>query len=111
MIGNLSSSMDAIEREAAFRAVRSERDRAKRDALRAIARDIPDPAEYARQCPLWIAEALVAARYVPQANEFRVSLDTAVKLKPYGLVDAGTGITALTAFAIAVRRALQAQDA
>lgn len=92
--------------------------RAYRDAIAAIARDIPDPAQFARYLPLEFVEALLGARYRMVGgdspdNGWVVYPHQAAMLRPYGLVAAGTGPNGclLTAFGITVRRALVAEDA
>lgn len=81
--------------------------RARNDALGAIARDIPDPAEYARYIPLVFAEALTAATQT--MTGYHVSREQAELMRPYGLVEYGG--RCLTAFGIKVRQALKAEDA
>lgn len=79
--------------------------RAMKDALRAIARDIPCPKKYASWAPLAIVEALGRA-YLRNGNEWVATTYDAELLKLYGLVEAGKGRCGLTAFAIQVRKAL-----
>lgn len=83
--------------------------RAYRDAMRAIARDIPDVETYARLMPLAQAEMLMAATF--SGDGFKVPHHHAHLLRPFGLVEAGVGQRCLTAFAIKVRRALLEEDA
>lgn len=79
---------------------------ARRDALRHIIADIPDPADFARWMPLEAVEMLLSAHL---RDTWYVSREFAVYLRPMGLV--GYGTTGLTAFGIAVRRALKEPDA
>lgn len=92
------------------------RTRAHSDAMSAIARSTPDPETYARYLPLAFAEAILGATlYSPGGANlgggYRVSLEQGAMLAPYGLVEAGEGGRYLTAFCMAVRRALIAEDA
>lgn len=82
--------------------------RARIDALRAIARDIPDPAEYASHLPDWAVEALLSATK-DHADGWCAPAATAAALRPLGLV--GYGTRGLTAFGWAVRQALKRTDA
>lgn len=84
------------------------RDRATRDAMKAIARDIPDPDEYARQLPPWAAEALVQAARTP-SDGWCVPAHLARMLRPLGL--AGYGTNGLTAFGWRVRQIIVGADA
>lgn len=81
---------------------------ARQDALRAIARDIPDPEDYAYHLPLWAADALLAATK-HSSYGWRVPRRLALRLRPYGLV--AYNDDGLTAFGWAVRCALKRQDA
>ena len=83
--------------------------RAMRDALRSIARDIPDPKRYASWAPLWVCEALLRAS-LHNGNEWLAAPNDAPDLKPLGLVEAGQGKRGLTAFAIGVRKALMREE-
>ena len=100
---------DTISQDAARR-MRQWEERARRDAMKHIARGIPCPVEFARSLPLVLADALVKARRSP-TNEYFVHREHAAILKPMGLVDAGTGKTCLGAFGIKVRKALLEMDA
>ncbi len=76
---------------------------ADRDALEHIAKDIPDPAEYARYTPLAFAAALTETTF--HKNGWIVPDEkTAALLRPYGLVEYGGRY--LTAFGMKVRKAL-----
>lgn len=80
--------------------------RAKLDAMKAVARDIPDPRRYARQIPLEDAQALVNAERINLVWYYRADTPRALlhKLRCVGLCyleDRG-----LTHFARAVRRVL-----
>lgn len=83
------------------------RELAKMDAIAGIRLTIPDPAEYARHVPMWMAEVLIGARK-SQAG-YKVSPQDAVDLRPWGLVEARGCY--ITAFGIAVRRELRAENA
>lgn len=92
--------------------------RAHRDAMAAIARDIPNPKKFARYMPLNFVEMLLRARHCTIGGSnpdggLCVEPHEAEALRPYGLVAAGTGPHGrfLTAFGLAVRRALVAEDA
>lgn len=81
--------------------------RARRDAARAIACDIPDPVEYARHVPLRIAVALVEAHGHAQGRRVALGFaDLFADMRDMGLMDAGTNKAFLTAFGLQVRRAL-----
>lgn len=82
--------------------------RAHRDAIQAIAKDMPDPAMYSRYMPLELAELLMKAKF---EDGWRVSIEGAKLLRPHGLIEAGTTGRFLTAFGMAVRRELIAEDA
>jgi hypothetical protein len=88
-------------------AERSAERRARKDALLAIARDIPDPDDYAQQMSLELAEALAGATRSPQG--YRVRPEVAGWMRPFGLVEYGG--RHLTAFGSAVRQALLQEDA
>lgn len=77
--------------------------RARVDALRAIARDIPDPAEYAAYLPDWAVTAMLASAK-DHSDDWCAPRDAAAALRPLGLV--GYGTRGLTAFGWAVRQAL-----
>lgn len=82
-------------------------ERARRDAESAIARDVPDPADYAYHAPLWMVEALIAAYPATDLSNrgcLRVSHEAAAKLRPYGIVEA-RGVH-LSVFGTRVRNAL-----
>lgn len=82
--------------------------RARLDAAKAIALDIPDPDDYARHMPLLLCRALLTA-WSYQSYGWMVSREIAPYLRPLGLVaynDCG-----LTAFGYSVLRALRRQDA
>ena len=82
--------------------------RARQDAMKAIARDIPDPDDYARLMPLSLVTALLSA-WNYQSYGWIVSREIAPYLRPLGLVaynDCG-----LTAFGYSVMLALRRQDA
>lgn len=81
---------------------------ARKDAQAAIARDIPDPDDFARYMPLPMAVALLSA-WKNQSYGWCVTPRIAAYLRPLGLVaynDYG-----LTAFGYAVLLALRRQDA
>lgn len=81
---------------------------ARKDAMKAIARDIPDPDDYARYLPLPIVTALLSA-WNYQSYGWAVSREIAPYLRPLGLVAYnGCG---LTAFGYSVLLALRRQDA
>lgn len=85
-------------------------DRARRDAMKAIARDIPDPALFARLMPLVLADALAGAWH-PSGRicEWQVAEGHAVLLRPWGLCEYGG--RCLTGFGVSVRRVLIEADA
>lgn len=83
--------------------------RARLDAMRHIARDVPDPETYARRLAPELALLLVNAR--TRRGSLRVTTEAARRLKPFGLVEAGQVGTKLTAFGMKVRRALLEEDA
>ena len=95
----LAQEVDWLSHSAAQR-------RARHDALRDIARDLPDPARYARYLPLEVVEALVGAWLSNNNDEWRVSREAAELLRPFGLV--GYGTQGLTGFGIGVRKAILA---
>lgn len=70
---------------------------ARNDALKAIARDIPDPAEYAYYLDATIVDALLTAR---RRGFWCVSREAAEILRPHGLCEYGGA--GLTVFAIKV---------
>lgn len=80
--------------------------RAKNDAFVAMSRELPDPAEYARYLSLPLAQGLRNARSTPDG--YRAGFGYLVELRRNGLADARTRY--LTAFGIAVRRELMADD-
>lgn len=87
----------------------SDATRAMKDALTAIARDIPDPKRYAFYAPLWIVDALLSA-YRINGNEWTFAAGADLPgLRQHGLC--GFGTSGLTAFAIKVRRVLKEEDA
>lgn len=77
-------------------------EQAKLDAFAAIARDIPDPTEFADQLPLDLAQLLVGARF--RGHGYTVHTGKSHVLRSLGLMEFG-GIC-LTAFGCKVRRAL-----
>jgi len=79
-----------------------------RDAMRAIAQDIPDPRDYAAWAPLWIVEALFSA-YKTNSEGWVVPREVAAELRPFGLV--GYGTCGLTVFGWRVRQVLKEHDA
>lgn len=81
--------------------------RARRDALVAIARDIPEPTDFARHLPLGVVTALRNAR-IRNGGCYQASVEWAAALRSYSLVEYGG--RCLTAFGIAVRRELMADD-
>jgi len=81
--------------------------RAKSDAFRAIAKDIPDPKAFADQMLLVHAEMLISASF--RAGSYFVYCADLYRLRRMGLVEFGGNC--LTAFGIAVRRALVADNA
>ncbi len=96
----------AIDREAQYQTHLDKQ--AREDALLAIARDIPDPEQYAWGLPLEAAEALLSATQSAKYGP-KVSRDAAAVLRPYGLVEyGGEGVTA---FGWAVRRVLRSHEA
>lgn len=85
---------------------------AYRDALRAIARDVPDPAEFARQLPLVFVESLLTATRSQDplhCGEFRVSDEMARPMQQLGLVAVGGPYLGL--FGGRVRKALIEEEA
>lgn len=85
--------------------------RARRDAARALTRDIPDPETYARYAPLVVADALCGAVRLGGPGSigvYRVAEGHARILRPLGLCEFGG--TCLTAFGLGVRRALMRED-
>lgn len=79
---------------------------ARRDAFIAIARDVPDPAEYARYLPSCFVDALLSA--YPSGGCWRVYNHFAEReIRLAGLVEFGGPF--LTAFGLAVRRELRAE--
>ena len=80
--------------------------RARSDAMRAIARDIPDPRDYAYQLGAEYCEMLLSATL---RDSWYVTEAVAKRLRPHGLCEYGG--TGLTGFAMAVRRELKAMDA
>lgn len=92
------------------RRIRRFNEKARRDAMKHMAQDIPCPVEFARSLPLVLVDALVKASRAPN-NEYLVHPEHAAMLKPLGLVDAGTGKRCLGAFGMQVRKALLEQDA
>ena len=79
---------------------------ARRDAMRHMVADLPDPAEFARYLPLEAVEMLLAACL---RDTWYVSREAAPYLRSLSLV--GYGTEGLTAFGIVVRRALLVPDA
>ncbi len=77
--------------------------RARADARRHIATDIPDPAVFARYLSEAEFNALATARC--RLSIWRVDPDLAATLRPSGLCECGGD--ALTNFGVAVLRALQ----
>lgn len=80
--------------------------RAHGDAMRAIARDIPDPRDYAYQLGAEYVAMLLGATL---RDNWYVTEAVAKVLRPHGLCEYGG--TGLTAFGIMVRRELKAMDA
>ena len=88
----------------------AELQRIERDALKAIARDIPDPAEFAMQLPAPYAEALAKAHTAQDpanAGCKRVSLEATRACFAMGLTDRDGY---LGAFGMAVRREILADE-
>ena len=100
--------VEGHDHSAAFLATKAE-NRAWEDAMRVIARDVPDPATYAKLLSLPIAEILTGAR--SRLGSYYVSRQDAVTLRPAGLTECGEGKRCLTAFGIQVRKALLEMDA
>jgi len=86
---------------------RHEFERAKRDALSAIARDIPDPKVFARYLTADIADMLVSASF--RHSSYYVYSPDSYKLRRMGLMECRGNC--LTAFGIRVRRELVDQGA
>lgn len=63
-------------------------DQAGRDAMRHMAQDLPDPADYARWLSEMASVALLRARVGPDG--WYVRPDDAALLRPLGLCEAGT---------------------
>lgn len=82
--------------------------RAEKDAMKAIARDIPDPDDYARLMPLSLVTALLTA-WNHRTYGWAVTREVAPYLRPLGLVAYnGCG---LTVFGYQVMLVLRRQDA
>lgn len=84
---------------------------ARKDALRDMAKGIPDPKQYAFELPLACVTILLAATLVGKQGRgiFKVAEHDAQFIRPYGLCDYAS--TCLTAFGMNVRRALLEEDA
>lgn len=80
--------------------------RAKRDAQRHMAADIPCPRDFAQWLEVQYVEMLFSAQ---RRDTWYVSESIARQLRPLGLC--GYGTTGLTAFGIKVLRELRAMDA
>lgn len=80
-------------------------ERAKRDAMKHIAKDIPGPKQFAYCLSGDEVEALQTAHR--QYGVWHVAGRVAAILKPSGICEAGKGRTALTNFGIAVMTALR----
>ena len=96
-----------VQWEAALLAAMREDDwslsrRVGKNALQAIALDLPDPKTYARNLTSEFAKALTSASLRSQC--YHVNGSVAAKLRPYGLVEYGGNC--LTAFGIKVRSGL-----
>ena len=83
--------------------------RAHRDAMRAIAANIPNPKTFARLLPLDLAKILLGA--MRDSYGYRVYEADADRLFPHGLAEGGRGHRYLTAFGMKVLKALREQDA
>lgn len=109
----VTALLDGLEPRAAFAAklVPARYTKARRDALRAIARDIPDPEAFAWWLPkpycFWLLEAW-RAQDPENSGCWRVSEDRAKLLFTLGLCDRDGY---LMAFGNAVRKAMIAQSA
>lgn len=88
----------------------SDDSRARRDAMRHIARDTVDPEEYAEILIPELANELIRANWSERAWRVFVPTRTLRALQTRGLVEAGTAGKFLTAFGLAVRRALLCED-
>lgn len=77
-------------------------DLARRDAMRGMQFEIPDPEEFAQRLPLAATQALLTARH--GETGWRVSDARAKVLRPYSLVECRG--PHLSAFGIKVRRVL-----
>ena len=103
---SVSASLVAAEIAKAQR----ENSRAYRDAMKAIARDMPDPAEFAGQLKLVYVQALVHSRVCPEGWRIADGFETAAPaMRRGGLVDVQS--YCLTAFGLKVRAALIAEGA
>ena len=81
----------------------SDATREGREAMRAIAPDLPNPERYARQMPLEFVSMLLAAWKL--GSEWLIDAESdAAQLRPFGLC--GYGTRALTVFGMQVRRVL-----
>lgn len=82
---------------------------ARRDAMKAIARDLPDPARYAQSLPLPVVQALEGARKSYGAWRFAddVHPDVMRWMRAAGLAYMAKDDPCLTYYAQRVRRALQ----
>lgn len=78
--------------------------RAKRDAQRALARDIPDPVAVAQYMSLYLVEALLRS-HKTHVGIVEVAEADAELLRPYGICEYGGRY--LTAHGMAVRAALK----
>ena len=81
---------------------------AYKDALRAFATDLPDPAHYAQQMPVWAQEALANASFEKQTTTWLLHPayhDRIPELRALGLIPVG-GRPVITGFSLDVRRAL-----
>lgn len=83
-----------------------QRELAQLDAVSAMRFEIPDPEEYARYLPLRFRGALLGAYH--SRRGLRVADEYVIDMRPYGLVEYGG--PCLTAFALAVRRAVIAEE-
>lgn len=81
--------------------------RARQDAMKHVAQDIPRPEDYARYMPLDHAEALMRARPGSE-GEWISKGPLLADMRRAGLI--GYGCDFLTAFGLAVRRVLLRED-